>query len=93
MEISCVSASRRSLSSAATSPIILDSAYRGILFINKDGIVKSANPAAQRILNISTEEIVNKNYRDLIPALKNIALEEKRDEKLSYTLADAKKNT
>lgn len=68
--------------------IILDSAYRGILFINKEGVIKSSNPAAQRILNISSKEIVNKNYRDLILPLKNIALEEKRDEKLSYTLAD-----
>lgn len=68
--------------------IILNSAYRGILPIDKDGFIISANPAAQRMFCLSSEKFVGKNYRDLNLPFSQLALKDNLNEKFSYTPAN-----
>lgn len=64
--------------------IILNSAHKGVLTVDKDGFIKSINPAAQKLLNKPKEELIDKNYRDLILPLNHLTLEDKRDEEFAY---------
>lgn len=64
--------------------IILNSAHKGVLTVDKDGFIKSINPAAQKLLNRPKEELVDKNYRDLILPLNHLTLDDKRDEEFAY---------
>jgi PAS domain S-box-containing protein len=55
---------------------IINSNSSGIFSINENGMIKSFNPAFQNILNLQITEIQNHKYKDIIPELKGMELEE-----------------
>ena len=47
---------------------IIETAVEGIISINKDGIIQSCNPAAEKIFMYSAKEVVGQNVKILMPA-------------------------
>jgi len=45
---------------------VLKNVTAGVISVNKDGILTTVNKSAERLLNISTEEVVGKNFRDVL---------------------------
>jgi PAS domain S-box-containing protein len=55
------------LDSEARMQAILDSAVDGIITINERGIIEGVNPAARRIFDYGTEELLDQNVKMLMP--------------------------
>jgi len=53
--------------SEARSAAIVNTAVNGIITITKDGIIKTFNPAAEKIFNYQADEVIGKNIKILMP--------------------------
>ncbi len=60
-------ATQESYDKSARISTILDTVVDGIITINHKGIIKSFNPAAERIFGFTAEETLNKNIKILMP--------------------------
>ena len=47
---------------------IIEAAVEGIISINKEGIIQSYNPAAEKIFQYSAKEVIGQNVKMLMPA-------------------------
>lgn len=64
---------------------IINSAHDGILSLDKNGLITAINPSMQKILGLSMRDIVKIDYRDLLPNLKQLNLNDIVEEDFEYT--------
>jgi PAS domain S-box-containing protein len=48
---------------------VVENTFDGLLTLDRDGTIKSANPAAERILGRKTAELVERSFASLVPSL------------------------